>query len=175
MGRNIEIMAHLFEYATFLIFDIPPQLYVAHEYLQAVFPSRLIKYDKANLISEPEKEVEKYKGKIILLPSWKLPEWSKIKIDLFWNSASFQEMEPDVVKNYLNLVVRMSPQWIYINALPGGNYWGKWKPGRGGTKQPVEEKYYIDNLEKYYYLFCTYDTDYFLREKDYKSYVFKKK
>ncbi|EMM79683.1 sugar O-methyltransferase domain protein [Leptospira interrogans str. 2006001854] len=27
-----------------------------------------------------------------------------MKIDLFWNAASFQEMEPDVVSNYLTIV-----------------------------------------------------------------------
>jgi putative sugar O-methyltransferase len=175
MGRNIEIMAHLYETATFLLFDIPPQLYISYQYLQAVFPSRVINYRQATAIADPQKDIEKYAGKIILLPSWKFPEWSKIKVDLFWNSASFQEMEPNVVKNYLSLVLRMSPHWIYINALPEGNYWGEWKPGRGGTKEPVDEKCYIDCLDKFYSLYCTYYTDYFLRNKNYKSYLFEKK
>ena len=75
--------------------------------------------------------------KIIILPTAKLPEWSSLKIDVFWNCASFQEMEPDVVRNYLRLVKKMEPKGIFIAASPGGNYAGPWKPGSGNTKEAV--------------------------------------
>lgn len=174
MGRNIELLAHLYKDATFLMFDIPPQLYVAHQYLTKVFGSRIIKYnDAVNLIpSENGTIPSKIKGKILILPTWRMPDWSATKINIFWNSASFQEMEPDVVLNYLKLVKNMSPEWIYINALPGGNYRGKWKPGKGGTKEPVSEKYYFEILNDKYRLKVVYDTHYFLRMNGYKSYIF---
>jgi len=101
-----------------------------------------------------------------------MPAWANCKTNVFWNSASFQEMEPDVVLNYLELVKHMAPEWVYINALPGGNFWGEWHPGQGGTKQPVLDKYYFQGLGELYKLSALYDTDYLLRAPRYKSYVF---
>jgi putative sugar O-methyltransferase len=172
MGRNIEVMAHLLPGATFLAFDIAPQLYVSNSYLQAVFGSRVIPYRDAVSL-KPESMQEK--GKIIILPSWKMPQWSSFKIDVFWNSASFQEMEPDVVLNYLRLVNQMRPESIYIHAMPEGNYWGEWKRGRGGTKTPVDEKYYFESLKDSYSLAHSYSTDLFLQKPDHQSYIFKRR
>lgn len=175
MGRNIEILAHLFPSATFLLIDIPPQLYVANQYLEAVFGERVIPYREAiKLDPDSGSCAATIKGKIVLLPSWLMPKWSNTKIDLFWNCASFQEMEPSVVKNYLNLVKKMTPHYIYINALPVGNYWGEWQPGRGGTKERVLGRYYHEYLQDQFQLVVEYDTEYFLRVNDHKSYIFKK-
>ena len=176
LGRNIEVAAHLFKEATFFIYDIPPQLYVANQYLTAVFGDRVIGYRDAVKL-QPKRDgsiAEAIKGKIIIQPTWRMPDWVNTKIDVFWNSASFQEMEPGIVKNYLSLVSSMSAKWIYINAVPEGNYWGKWKPGRGGTKERVLEKHYIDALKGYYRLEHSYGTDYFLRIRDYRAYIFKR-
>jgi len=174
-GAKRAGFAQLLEGATFLLFDIPPQLYVANQYLKASFGPRVIPYDQAvGLAPEGAGLPGQVRGKILMLPSWKLPEWSRVKIDLFWNSASFQEMEPNVVRNYLGLAAGMSPEWIYINAMPRGNYWGEWKPGRGGTKTPVTENVYLEALKGSRGLAATYETDYFLRARDHKSYVFKR-
>ena len=169
MGRNIEIMAHLFPNATFLVFDIPPQLYVAHQYLLKVFGSRVIGYREA----KGSLPGVLPRGKIIILPTSRMPAWASTKIDVFWNSASFQEMEPAVVSNYLTLVLRMRPDWIYINAMPKGVNWEYWKPRTGGTQAPVREACYTDALHEQYALRQTYDTDYFFKtDEEYKSYVF---
>lgn len=176
MGRNVEIMAHLFNQATFLLFDIPPQLYVAHQYLQAVFGDRILEYEQAITLSPKGSDLPREAiGKILILPSWCMPKWSHVKTDIFWNSASFQEMEPDVVQNYLDMVIQMSPEWIYINALPKGNSWRQEVEGGGGMHTPVLEEYYFTFLNRLYDLMLAYDTDYFLRQRDYKSYLFKRK
>lgn len=177
LGRNIEIFAKLFASATLLVVDIPPQLYVSHQYLRSVFPDRVISYSDAIRL-EPEllaDQRELVRGKIIMLPTWSLPKWSNFKIDLFWNSASFHEMEPDVVTNYLRLVQHMAPSHVYINAIPAGNYWGTWKPGRGGTKLPVTGGQYLEALRHQYRLKASYDTDYFLRINDHTSYIFERR
>lgn len=177
MGRNIEILAALYPKATFILFDIPPQLYVANQYLSAVFGERVISYRKALSLKPENSDTfrKSIKGKIVILPALIMPEWSFIKIDLFWNCASFQEMEPDVVSNYLSIVKKMSPQYIYISALPKGNYWGKWKPGQGGTREPVLSKYYFDFLKDNYALKIEYKTDTFLTINDNTSYIFENK
>jgi putative sugar O-methyltransferase len=171
LGRSIEILGNLYPDMTILTFDIPPQLYLCNQYLKKIFKERVIPYEKSIYLSKNKLDDE-IKGKIIILPSWKVPERSELKINIFWNSASFQEMEPMVVNNYLNFVKKMDPDWIYINAMPGGNYWGEWKKGRGGTKEPVTEEIYIDNLKCKYKLSFNYFTDYFLRKREYKSYIF---
>lgn len=174
MGRNIEILAHLFPRATLLMFDIPPQLYVSNQYLSKVFGSRVIGYRDAIRLQPVRGQLPPdVVGRIVVLPTWKMPEWSSTPIDVFWNSASFQEMEPDVVANYLGLVKRMGAKWIYINAQPTGNYAQEWKPGQGGTKVPVVDAYYFEALQPAYRLARSYRTDYLPHvPQEYRSYIF---
>ena len=47
---------------------------------------------------------ENHKGKIFICGNWNFPILENVQIDLFWNSASFQEMEPDIVANYLEYI-----------------------------------------------------------------------
>lgn len=176
IGRNAEIWAKLWRKATIVLFDIPPQLYVAHQYLAKVFGERVVHYNLTRDYCPSGEDVDaRFQGKIILLPSWNMPRWKSVKVTGFWNSASFQEMEPSIVRNYLELVNSMSPDWIYINALPEGNYWGAWKPGRGGTKARVTEELYMASLKDRYVLEGRYMTDNFLRKKDYVSYLFRRR
>jgi putative sugar O-methyltransferase len=172
LGRNIEILARLMPDATLLMFDIPPQLYVSHQYMTAVFGDRVIGYREGMAI-DPARDAAAIRGRIVIQPTWRIPDWTAVRIQGFWNSASFSEMESPVVANYLTQVRRMSPAWIYINALPEGNYWGEWKPGRGGTKEPVPDSIYSETLAPAYALAASYPTDYFLRRRQYMSYVFR--
>jgi putative sugar O-methyltransferase len=176
MGRNVEILAGLLDGATVLLFDIPPQLYVCNQYLRSVLGERVIDYRDATQLSPDETGAlpPGVRGKVIILPTWRMPAWSAVKIDVFWNSASFQEMEPDVVDNYLSLVKKMRPEFVYINAIPEGNYWGEWRPGRGGTKARVEDALYAVSLGSAYKLVAEYPTDYFLRKQDYVSHVWRR-
>lgn len=177
LGRNAEIMARLYKDMTLLLFDIPPQLYTANQYLKALFGDRVLPYKEALEIStnDPQKALEKIRGKICLLPTWKLPEWSHCKIDLFFNSESFQEMEREVVKNYLLLVQKMQPGYIYINAYPDGARWYTSAKLGGGQETPVSEDCYTVFLQETYELTEKYCTDKLLRRADYRSYIFKKR
>ena len=175
MGRTVEALARQFHSATLLLFDIPPQLYVAHQYLTAVFGPRVLPYGTLGDAAMPEGAVPAHlRGRIIVEPSWRFPAWRGARVDLFWNSASFQEMEPDVVANYLGGVSAMAPAHVYINALPKGNYWGERRPGSGGTRQPVTDRVYQDSLAPAYRLARTYSTDYFMRAPAYRSYIFER-
>ena len=172
LGRNIEVMAQLYPKATFIIFDIPPQLYVANQYLSSVFNKRVIGYDKAINLNKIENN-NSIKGKIIILPTWAFPDWANLKIDIFWNSASFQEMEPENVYNYLNLAIKMKPNYIYLNALPDGTAW-KGVKNLGGAMKSPDSLVYLDSLKDKYFLENDYFTDYFMRDKKYVSYIFKR-
>jgi putative sugar O-methyltransferase len=172
LGRNLLMLAKLRPEATIISFDIMPQAYVANQYLKAVMPDRVVPIDKAIALKLAGADISAIKGKIVVLPAWKMPEFQNVAIDLFWNAASFQEMEPFVVRNYLGLVKRMAPRWISIMAMPNGNYWGEWQPGRGGTKEPVVSSIYFDMLAPEYA--CTFDepADMFLRALDHQHWIF---
>lgn len=148
MGRQVEIVAAQYPEMTCLAFDIPPQLYVCNQFLKKRFPDRVVEFkDAINLDISGKTEVpEELRGKIIVLPPNKMPEWANIKVDLFWNSACFQEMEPDIVRNYLNLVKQMRTEIIYINALPSGNYWGNGKKDVVARKSRLKMRYSGQNL-----------------------------
>ncbi len=169
MGRNIEVMAKLYPKGTFFVIDIPPQLYVAEQYLSSVFgDSRVIGYSDTNKLKLVDKELlKKLKGKIIIIPSWKIAQLEDLNIDVFWNSASFQEMEPKIVYNYLKIVKNMNPNYIYINAVPEGL--------KGFTSEVNTKDHYVNSLNEEFDLISEYETDNFLAPDLYKSYVWKQK
>lgn len=174
LGRNVEIMASLYPNATFLMFDIPPQIYVVNQYMKKRFPKRLVSYEDAMKIKVggSTKLADELKGKIVILPAMKLPEWSSIFSDLFWNSSSFQEMESDVISNYLRLVSKMNTATIFIDAAPGGNYWGEWSSGQGGIKSKLSDSIFMDELGGKYDLKSKFFTDVFNEKQGNLSYVF---
>jgi hypothetical protein len=58
-------------------------------------------------------------GKILLCGTWQFPLLHETEIDLFWNCASFQEMEPDVVENYLAIVGEVARAIYLMEAMEG--------------------------------------------------------
>ncbi len=104
-GKQVEVIKKLHPDICFLLFDIPPQLYVAEQYLKSVFPDSVVSYrDTTSINLIPEER----KGKIFIFGNWKFPILEREKVDLFWNAASLQEMEPDVVSNYLGYVNKIA-------------------------------------------------------------------
>ena len=86
LGRNIEILSRLYDKATFILIDIPPQLYVANQYLKKIYNEKVLDYEKSIYLNPLHKDtINKIKGKIVILPSWKLPEWSSLNLDIFWS------------------------------------------------------------------------------------------
>ena len=115
-GKQIEVLKKLHPKLSFLIFDIPPQLYVCEQYLKAVFPNDVISYrDTKGLsdISSPDS------GKIYIFGSYKFPILESVKTDLFWNAASLQEIEPEMAKHYLSFVNRSSKA-VYLHEWMSG-------------------------------------------------------
>lgn len=117
MGRQTEIFFKLHPESAYLLFDIPPQLYVAEQYLNTVFPGKVVSYNE----TRDWTDLSNIKpGHIHIFGNSKMPLLATGKVDLFWNSASFHEMEPDVVQNYLKYV-DASAEWAYLaENLRGG-------------------------------------------------------
>jgi putative sugar O-methyltransferase len=115
-GKQVEVIKKLHPDICFLLFDIPPQLYVCEQYLKAVFPDSLVSYrDTRDMDSIPGGQ----KGKIFIVGNWKFPIMEAIKVDLFWNASSFQEMEPEIVANYLRYVNRSADAVFLMQSILG--------------------------------------------------------
>jgi len=100
--------------------DIPPTAYVATYYLQSVFDKEIVG-DYQNFRNVENLDISELKKKysaVVFCP-WQLPKLVG-DIDLFVNYISFQEMEPDVVENYLRHVRRLNARFILLRNLREG-------------------------------------------------------
>ena len=85
-------------------------------------------------------------------PTWKI-EKLRGKIDLFVNFISFQEMEPDVVKNYLMVVSKLGADVILLRNMKEGK--------QKATKENVgvETPIISDDYEKFLPDYALLDTN----------------
>ncbi len=111
-GFQIEILKKVFPDLTILCFDLPAPLYLCEQYLSGVFgDDQIVKSDRTIDTSDLKNVIEK--GKIHFFGNWMFPLLKSFKFDVFWNGASFGEMEPDIVKNYLSYVTD-NCEYIYL-------------------------------------------------------------
>jgi putative sugar O-methyltransferase len=129
---------------TFLNFDIAPQLYVGEMYLRSVFPGDVVSYEQMrNVASIPVLEP----GKIYFFGAWQFPILKDFNYDLFMNVTSFQEMEPDIVANYISFINGNS-QFVYLHEQMAGKEVAK-KKGDFGVMKPTVLQNYIEDFSKY--------------------------
>jgi putative sugar O-methyltransferase len=143
-GKQAEMIKKAHPSATILIFDIAPQLYVQNQYLKGIFPNDVIDYYQTREISSL-KEIKK--GKIYIFSNSQFQLIADIKVDLFWNAASFQEMEPKVVEHYLSIVRKVAKN-IYLMQLMEGQSVSS-GPGTGGVIEKVTLETYRNSLASY--------------------------
>lgn len=115
-GKQAELLARLHPNLTLCLFDLPPQLYVAHQFLHAALPGRVCSYHETRALSRlPALEP----GRIHLFGSWQLPLIARERVDLFWSCATFGEMEPDVAANYLKYVNESAASVYLMQRMEG--------------------------------------------------------
>ena len=90
---------------------------------------------------EASEILSKHNQGIVHIPSWKFPIIEQLDVDLFWNSASFQEMEPDVVDNYIKYV-NQNARHIYLCGRIDGKEIAEAKGKHGVLKQTTLENIY---------------------------------
>ena len=128
----------------FFLFDIPPQSYVCEQYLTAVFPGSVVSYRTTReLDSIPEPQ----EGKIFIFGASKFPLIRDLKADLFWNAASFQEMEPHVVDNYLKYVNGQAAGVFLLQMMDGKEV--AEEPGRPGVLEQTTLDHYKKALTNF--------------------------
>ncbi len=99
-GKQAEMLKRAHPDLTIILFDLPAQLYVCNQYLTKVFEgtNQVAGYRELRSIKDFS---EIHAGKINILPNWKSSIIEGNSFDLFWNSASLQEMGPEEATKYL--------------------------------------------------------------------------
>jgi putative sugar O-methyltransferase len=124
--------------------DINPISWIAWKYLKNIYKDKIFKnlnIKKTKIANLPACSV---------LNSWNI-ENLEGKIDLFVNFISFQEMEPNIVENYLNHIVGFKPKWILLRNIKEGKQ-RKTNKNKVGVKNPIKSNHYIDILKNNYSL-----------------------
>lgn len=133
--------------ARYVNLDLPPLVVVAAYYLSELFgEDRILACDQvapAGALTVPQSAC---------LPNWRLPDLAGT-FDAFVNSYSFQEMEPDVVRHYVDKVSEIGPTYVVsLNSLKG-----KPKVSDGhaiGVVEPVTSSRIIEMFEQRGYQLC---------------------
>lgn len=125
-GHQVELLKRAYPDLTILCYDLPAQLYVCEQYLtaalgadQVVSASKTLKWDELSGIE---------KGKVHFFGNWQMPLNVGFDIDWFWNAASFGEMEPHVVQNYLSYVMPSAKHIYLLQARHGKEEYRVEKP-----------------------------------------------
>lgn len=124
--------------------DIPPTHFAAEHYLKANFGSRNVN-GFIDLEGRSTIEISDLSDFTVMC-SWQL-EKLRGQVDLFVNFISFQEMEPNVVKNYLDQVGRLKPRWVLLRNMREGKQ--KKVTGALGVIQPILSEDYVTMLPDY--------------------------
>ena len=106
--------------ALYVNIDIPPVAAVSSWYLSRVFGTdAVMTYEKTRDLESIDIDKLPAGVRALVLCPWQLPRLTG-SFDLFINFVSFQEMEPHVVKNYIDLVQPLTRQFVLLrNSVKG--------------------------------------------------------
>jgi len=137
-----------FEHCCYIDIDIPPAAYIATRYLQEVFGHQNI-LDYSQTRENDSLEIDRIAAsyKCAVLMPWQIPVITG-KVDLFVNFFSFQEMEPDIVKNYAAFVDQCRPEYLLLRNQRGGQRLAE-KPGKVGVIEQTTREHYIKFFHNY--------------------------
>jgi putative sugar O-methyltransferase len=128
--------------------DIPPVGFVSSYYLQEIFGEENIAcYNTTKDLETIDIKNFSKSYKALNLCAWQVPKLQG-KIDLFVNFISFQEMEPDVVKNYCKHVERLQPKYILLRNMLEGKKKNN-DTYRSGVEEPILGNDYDKFLPNY--------------------------
>ena len=145
-GGMAEVVLKLHPRIIWVDVDIPPQSYIASQYLAACFEGAVAGYDRTREKHEIRLQDYSAQRAMVLCP-WQIPRLQG-PFDLFVNSASFQEMEPEVVSNYAHHLDRLVERYGYVRALPQGTFVAR-RPGEPGVLQKTTRQHYVDYFHNF--------------------------
>jgi putative sugar O-methyltransferase len=141
-GYQIEVLKKVNPNLTILCFDLPAQIYLCQEYLKHALENvELIGTDETLSWNDLSKI---RKGGVHFFGNWQFPLLKNFKFDVFWNAASFGEMELDIVENYLKYILG-NARWIYLLQARHG----KETTGKARVSVPIKFEDYSKLLQRY--------------------------
>ena len=124
--------------------DLSPVVFIAEWYLSQIFGTENV--DSFETTNEKLEIKISELRKISTLCSFQIENLVG-EIDLFVNYISFQEMEPEVVENYLKIVVDLNPKYLLLrNMREGKNHLSD---NQIGVENPITSKDYSKYLGTY--------------------------
>jgi hypothetical protein len=142
-GTLGEILLQAGDYS-YINVDIPPTAAVSSYYLAQQSGMHFSDYRQTRALSSIP--VPAAPHQMVLCP-WQLPAVQG-SIDLFVNFISFQEMEPQVVRNYLQQVDRLGARFVLLRNLREGKQ-VRSAQHQYGVEQPILGRDYDDLLPAY--------------------------
>ena len=136
-GGFTEIVKKMCPNIKIIYMDIPPQLYVAEQYLKSIFYKKVAGFKET-------KEMEFITQDsfldydILIIPPWDIIKIKNNLIDFFYNANSFQEMQKETVSNYCKQLSRIVKNKIVLLEQREGN---------GAIVNPVTRTEYIDYMK----------------------------
>ncbi|OFX53633.1 MAG: hypothetical protein A2046_11615 [Bacteroidetes bacterium GWA2_30_7] len=132
----------------YLNIDIPPVAAVSTYYLSEVFGKEtVLTYDQSRNLEEINIEEIRKKYKCVVLCPWQLPK-IKGSFELFVNFMSFQEMEPKIVKNYINYVEKLTTDFVLLRNSKFGKRIAN-EENNVGVKEPTTTDMMYSMFEKF--------------------------
>jgi len=125
--------------------DLPPIFLIAENYLKNAFESEDLTFFD-HFEDNGEKIQISELSNFTFLPNWKIDNLEG-KIDLFVNFISFQEMEPDIVKNYIRGIQKLEPDLVLLRNMKEGKQTAK--DGQVGVKEPIFTKNYLEYFSSF--------------------------
>ena len=124
--------------------DIPPTYFAAEYYLKTVFDNDKVA-SFANIKDLSSINISDLPDFTVMCPL----QLEKLQgeVDLFVNFISFQEMEPEVVENYLSHVNRLGTKWILLRNMREGKQ--RTTSSVIGVRDPILDTDYIKFLPSY--------------------------
>ena len=114
IGTNIELLLKLHPHLKVILIEIAPQLYFSQEYLAAIFgDEKGCRYSQMKGIKEINHKTLGKHMVFCLLPNM-IDRIKLEKIDLYFNSASMEEMDLTIVKNYIKYLNNFNTRFVYL-------------------------------------------------------------
>jgi putative sugar O-methyltransferase len=122
-GKQIEVLKKLYPNLTVLCFDLPGQIFLCEAYLSEALGKEQIVGTDTTLSWKDMSQIKR--GHTHFFGNWQLPLTKDYEFDIFLNAASFGEMEPNVVKNYLSCIKGKAKHIYLLQARHGKETTGK--------------------------------------------------
>lgn len=132
----------------YLNIDIPPVAAVSTYYLAEVFgKDKVLTYEDSRNLDEINIEEIRKKYRCVVLCPWQLPK-IKGSFEFFVNFMSFQEMEPKVVKNYIEYVEKLTTDFVLLRNSKFGKRIAD-EANNVGVKEPTTTDMMYNMFEKF--------------------------